>query len=49
MPGQTTAQRMKKSLRENFPNNAFETVEFWRIVGLTAFLRLLQRKNCTFL
>ena len=33
----------------NFPNNAFETTEFWCIVGLTAILRLLQRKNSTFL
>ena len=25
-----------------FPNNAFETAEFWCIVGLTAILHLLQ-------
>ena len=27
--------------------NALETVEFWCIIGLTAILRLLQRKNFT--
>ena len=27
---------------------AFKTAEFWCIVGLTAILRLLQRKNSTF-
>ena len=30
------------------PNKAFETAEFWCIVGLTAILRLLERKNSTF-
>ena len=34
---------------KNFPTNAFETAEFWCIVDLTAILRLLQRKNSTFL
>ena len=33
----------------NFPNNAFDTAEFWCIVSLTAILHLLQRKNSTFL
>ena len=32
-----------------FPKNAIETAEFWCIVGLTAILRSLQRKNSTFL
>ena len=27
------------------PSNAFETDEFWCIVGLTAILRLLQRET----
>ena len=31
------------------PNNALETAEFWYIVALTTILRLLQRKNSTFL
>ena len=31
-----------------FPNNAFETGEFWCIVGLTAILRLLQGKTPLF-
>ena len=31
------------------PNNAFHAAEFWLIVGLTVSLRLLQRKNSTFL
>ena len=30
-----------------FPKNALETAEFWCFVGLTAILRLLQRKNST--
>ena len=29
----------------NFPNNTFETAEFWCIVSLTVFLLLLQRKK----
>ena len=29
-------------------SDAFETTDFWFIVGLTAILRLLQRKNSTF-
>ena len=33
----------------NFRNNAFKTAILWFIVGLTAILRLLQRKNSTFL
>ena len=33
----------------DFQNNSFETCEFWCIVGLTAILRLLQRKNLTLL
>ena len=33
---------------QSFPNNAFETTEFWGIVDLTAFLRLLQTKNSIF-
>ena len=33
----------------DFPNNSFETCEFWCIVGLTAILCLLQRKNLTLL
>ena len=32
-----------------FSNNAFEIAESWRIVGLTTIVRLLQRKNSTFL
>ena len=32
-----------------FPSVVFETAAFWVIVGLTAILRLLQRKNSTFL
>ena len=32
----------------DFSENAFEKAEFWCIVGLTAFLRLLQNKNSTF-
>ena len=32
-----------------FPINAFETEDFWCIVGPTAILRLLQMKNSTFL
>ena len=32
-----------------FPNNAFETVGFWCILGLTAIASFLQRKNSTFL
>ena len=31
------------------PKNAFETAGFWYVVGLKAILRLLQRKNFTFL
>ena len=31
-----------------FPILLFETAELWCIVGLTAILRLLQRKNFTF-
>ena len=35
---------------KNFPNNAFETTEFWYIVRLTAIYKVvLQRKNTTFL
>ena len=34
---------------QNFPNNPFETAEFWSVVSLTAILRLLQMKNSTFL
>ena len=33
----------------NFSSNPFEKAEFWRIVGLIAILRLLQRKNSIFL
>ena len=33
----------------NIPRNAFVTAEFWCIVGLKAILRLLLRKNSTFL
>ena len=32
-----------------FPIIAFETAVFWYIVDLAAILRLLQRKNFTFL
>ena len=32
-----------------FPDNALETAVYWCIVGLTAILRSLQRKNYTFL
>ena len=32
-----------------FSKNAFKTAEFCCIVGLTAILRLLQRKNSIFL
>ena len=32
-----------------FPNNSFETAEFWFIVGLIAVLGLLQRKTPLFL
>ena len=31
---------------KNFPDNAFK---IWRIVGLTAILHLLQKKNSSFL
>ena len=34
---------------ENLLKDIFETAEFWRFVGLTAILRLLQRKNSTFI
>ena len=34
---------------QKFPYNVFETPEFLCFVGLTAILRLLQRKNFTFL
>ena len=37
------------SLILKFSYNAFETAEFWCIAGLTSTLRLLQRKNSTFL
>ena len=32
-----------------FPVNAFETDEFWFVVGVTAISHLLQMKNYTFL
>ena len=32
-----------------FPINNFGTAKFWWIVGLTALLRLFQRKNSPFL
>ena len=34
---------------QNFPNDVFMAAEFWCIVGLTAVLFLLQRKDSTFL
>ena len=34
---------------KNFSGNAFEIDEFWCIVGLATILRLLRRKNSTFL
>ena len=34
---------------QKFPNNVFETPEFLCFVGLTAILRLLKKKNFTFL
>ena len=33
----------------NFPKNVFETAEFWRIIDLTAILRLLEKENSIFL
>ena len=34
---------------QKFPNNAFVTATVWCIVSLTTILRLLQRKNSTFI
>ena len=31
------------------PNNAFHAAEYWWIVSLTVILRLLHKKNSTFL
>ena len=34
---------------QHFPNNAFETAEFWCIVGLTAILRFFIKEKLLFL
>ena len=43
-----TPHRYLRTVILKFSNNAFETAEFWLVVGLTAILRLLQRKNSPF-
>ena len=43
-----TQNRYSWLLILNFSSNTFETAEFWRIVGLTAVLRLLQKENINF-